>query len=498
MGAGRLRYAVSAVLAAAFAVSRFWRIGDQCLWFDEIFSVHAAEHQWIELLRFVALDIIHPPLFYIILKIWIGIGGDAAVWLRSFSAVFAILSLLPLLMLVKELSLPKWTSAITLLLLTVNGSLLKYSQEVRMYSTLMCISLFSLWLFTRYFNKGKDLNLLIVVNILLTYTHYFGWFVVLTEVAVIVHRQRIKWRAALKMTAIVGSAFLPWVVVVITSASRSGIGQNIGWMSRPALREIVTLLFGLVDPFYFQAVSIEPISSYRWSIPILLIISVSLIIFFVRKAEQTARYLLSAFVAVPVTLAFVLSWILPYSIWGTRHLIIIFGPALALFSLAIASLPQKWLLTASLTFLILFAGAGFITEASAPKPKMPWCNWEGLANEIPEKEPATVYVFEDLIAYQLWYATKDRAVRPRIVKVEGLPDSAEDKAFFLPRGFEEVHRVDLDELPPNNAMIFYRTLIANGNGDPRKALADRGFQVNIVRTTTSQFEIDAVGTLSKQ
>jgi len=51
------------LLAVLFVGVRLWRLDASCLWFDEVFSVHAARHGWAALLDFVALDLIHPPLF---------------------------------------------------------------------------------------------------------------------------------------------------------------------------------------------------------------------------------------------------------------------------------------------------------------------------------------------------------------------------------------------------------------------------------------------------
>ncbi|MFM9903037.1 MAG: hypothetical protein ACKVQJ_00530 [Pyrinomonadaceae bacterium] len=175
------RFAIFGTLVAAYVALRFWHLTDSCLWFDEIFSVHAAEHPWNELLSFVALDLVHPPLFYILLKLWIGLGGESVFWLRTFAVLFSVASIFPLIAFQSELKLNIPIQAISLYFLLVNGSLLKYSQEVRMYSLLMCLALFSMWLFARYFFKGKSFVPLIIVNILLIYTHYFGWCVVLTR-----------------------------------------------------------------------------------------------------------------------------------------------------------------------------------------------------------------------------------------------------------------------------------------------------------------------------
>ncbi|HRA42011.1 MAG TPA: glycosyltransferase family 39 protein, partial [Pyrinomonadaceae bacterium] len=201
------------VLIVCIAVfSRFWGLDRSCLWFDEIFSVHAAEHGWQTILSFVALDLIHPPLFYVLLKLWISVGGESLVWLRILPVTLSCICIFPFLMIAKELRLSFWQRTVGLLIFAVNGSLVKYAQEVRMYSLLQLLSLISIWLFIRYFIRGKSLSALIVVNLILVYSHYFGWFVITGGVLAIVIFQRIKIRAVLLMFAGVFVGFLPWVI----------------------------------------------------------------------------------------------------------------------------------------------------------------------------------------------------------------------------------------------------------------------------------------------
>jgi uncharacterized membrane protein len=281
-----LKIAVSAVclitLCAVYVAVRLWRMTDSCLWFDEIFSVHAAEHDWGSLCWFVAQDLIHPPFFYALLKIWIGFGGESIFWLRLLPLLFATLSLIPFILVCRELKQTRSTILFAIFLLSINGSLINYTQRVRMYTLLMCLSLFSIWLFARYFNRGKSLFALLIVNLFLVYTHYFGPLVVGCEVAIVLLFQRIKWRGAAAIFGSATLAMLPWAYAVL-SASRSGseLSQNIAWISRPGLREIGIFIFDLIEPFYFQFSTTEPTSIYAVTVPLLLIFLVAKTLFLI-------------------------------------------------------------------------------------------------------------------------------------------------------------------------------------------------------------------------
>ena len=151
----RIQAFVMAAVCVLYVAARLWRLTDSCLWFDELFSVHAAEHSWNSLSWFVALDLIHPPLFYMILKAWIAVGGESLLWLRLFPLLFSVIALIPFFLLGRELKLSKRTIALALFLLAVNGPMIKWAQFVRMYTLLMCLALFSIWLLARYLNSGK-------------------------------------------------------------------------------------------------------------------------------------------------------------------------------------------------------------------------------------------------------------------------------------------------------------------------------------------------------
>src|ERR1700683_4803189 len=82
----RLQPATIATIAvvALFVGMRLWRITDFALDGDEIFSVQLARDNWRDLFTAAVQDAIHPPLLYVLLKLWIGIGGESLLWLRLF------------------------------------------------------------------------------------------------------------------------------------------------------------------------------------------------------------------------------------------------------------------------------------------------------------------------------------------------------------------------------------------------------------------------------
>lgn len=464
---------------------RLWGLTDSCLWFDEIFSVHAAEHSWNELFPFVALDLIHPPLFYALLKFWISIGGESLLWLRSLPLILSLLAVVPFILLCREFDVFGWARVLGVFLFAVNGTLIKYSQEIRMYSLLLLLSLLSMWLFMRFFRRGYGVAGLIAVNLLVVYTHYFGWLVIAAEVASILMLQRSRWRQAALMPGIVALGFLPWAITVWRAAGGgASLGQNIGWMGRPELLGIIQFALDLIEPVYNQATNIDPASDYRVSVPLLLIATAALSAYFYARreregGEEHALKLLLAFVCVPVGLAFIASWALPYSLWGTRHLIIVFAPFLILLTKAILDMPVRTLRTAAVSLIILFSGFALVKASRSSAPVYSWCNWQPLAVEAARTYPAPIYAFEDAVAYHLWFGLRHNGEYGiDVLKISNLPGVGEDRAYFLPRGFDEIKSVNAADIHEGRIWIAYRGEAIDETRQPLKTLIDAGYKID--------------------
>lgn len=484
----RGRYAVCAALIAIYILLRVWGLTSSCLWFDEIFSIHAAGHTWNTILGFVAQDLIHPPLSYLLLKIWISAGGEGLLWVRLFPVFFSVLALVPFFLLCRELKLGFFTTALALFIFAVNGSLIKYSQEVRMYAPLLCLSLFSVWLFVRFLNSGKGVILLAVVNILMVYTHYFGWLVILSQLVAIAIIRREKLLKAGAMTAVVFAAFVPWIVLIMGAApAGEKFAQNIGWMQRPGAVELSQFVLSLFEPIYFKASSLDYASNYPVSIILFLLVGFAIFLYLQKFAaeiqeEKQKAFTLLAFVAAPVFLALVASWILPYSVWGTRHLIIVFVPFIILIAWMIDKVEISAIGYSVAGAFVVLSVVAFGLQAARGATRYIWCGWEVLASDLENStrestDRTQVYVFEDLTAYHFWFALRNSPEKFQIDKMQGLENLAEDKAYFLPRGFDSVKRVDIREMQGEKFWIAFRTKEWDILKSPLYDMAARGYVI---------------------
>jgi len=480
-------------ICVLYVLFRLWNLTENCLWFDEIFSIHAAEHDWQSLFGFVARDLIHPPLFYVLLKIWILIGGESLVWLRLFPVFFSTVALVPFYFICRQSKLNFETVAIAFSLFAANGALIKYAQEVRMYAVLLCFSLCSLWLFLRFLNFGKSFTALTIVNILLVYTHYFGWFVVSSEVAAILIFQRIKISRILAMFAVTFLSFTPWIFAIWQAMKlNADFSQNLGWANRPNLEVLIQFIFDLIEPFYFQLTNVDKTSIFLITVPLLLILIVAAVSCLITRSvegnvEKRSVFLLLIFVLAPVILAFSASWTLPVSVWGTRHLIVVFAPFLILAAIVVERISILYLKLAVLALIFWLTGIAFLIQIQRGTTPTILCAWENLAGDLERSEPISgertkVFVFEDLAAYDFWFALRGSENKFKIVKVNGISELAEDTAYFLPRGFDAVEKTEENGLSGERFFIAFRDTEWNETKPPLRNLTTIGYKFVLRKT----------------
>src|ERR1044072_2873138 len=489
------------LLVCLYVAARLWRLTAACLWFDELFSVHAARHTWGDLWRFVAAALIHPPLFYALLKLWTMAGGESLLWLRLFPFVTSLVALVPLLLLPRELRLGTGATNISLLVAAANGYLLKYAQEVRMYDLLLLLTLTSLWLCLRLLKReGGARGLLLAlffVNLLVVYTHHYGLLVVACEAAFLALRERRRLGAFLLTVAGLGLAYVPWVVACVrANGTGGGLAQNIGWIGRPGPSDLVELFALFNQPFYFRQSSVDPLYGRGGALLGLLLVGLPIVVLIIRWLRQRdkgdvevngAVAFLLLFTLLPVALAFAASYVLPQSVWGTRHLIVAAGPYALLAGLALGHLRPTWWRMAALLLLccwLTFVGA---LRAVRQEAAYVWCAWEGLGVSAARDEAgeAKVYAFEDLVAYHLWFAL-EREGRFRVVSIEGAPGVAEDPAYFLPRDFDGVAVANPEALQGERFWAAFRDTNWDESRQPLKLIKERGYRAERVYEATAQ------------
>ena len=127
------------------ALLRLHGLAEESIWLDEATSILLAQERLPDLIRATAQDI-HPPGYYALLHLWLGLGPGA--WIaRSLSAFLGIISVAAIYQLGKS-ALGQGAGLATALLLAVSPLHIWYAQETRMYALVTLLALlgsYALW-----------------------------------------------------------------------------------------------------------------------------------------------------------------------------------------------------------------------------------------------------------------------------------------------------------------------------------------------------------------
>jgi mannosyltransferase len=392
----RLSLYLFCAVAVIFIAVRLWHLTSYGLFGDEVFTLWTAAQDWRSLFASVVGDVVHPPLFYVVLKLWIGIGGQSIFWLKLLPALFSVASVLPFFLLCRELKLSASAMNLALWLMAVNGFLITHSQELRMYSLLLFLTLTSLWLFTEFANQNVDVTrtqfLLCAVNLLLVFTHYYGWVVVALEFMFLLILKRQRLRRFAIGAAVLGLCFSPWVWFVAKAARVNPSRVDFVWNRPPAASELVGFYGNLNGPL-----------SYRWKVfgtgLVMLVFLAPVVVWLARilrrrrdSGETLAFWWLVLFAFGPVALSFVASHLLPQPVWAFRYLIIAAPAYMLLVAASAHRLQTRRVRIGAIVLLFCWSGvSGFSETANRSK-----IAWEPLVREMIQAEsgkaPVKFYV----------------------------------------------------------------------------------------------------------
>jgi hypothetical protein len=396
-----------ALIALLFAALRVWNLTAYGLFSDEVFSAETVHRAWPQMQWAIIEDVVHPPLFYYLLKAWI-IATDSLLWMKLLPVFFSLVAIIPFVLLCRELKLGAATINLALFLTAVNEYLVGYAQELRMYSLLMLLVTTSMWLFAKLINADHRAMAaqvgLLGANLLLVYTHYYGWLIVGCELLFVLIKRRERLTAIATSTATVAVAFLPWALVVTGAAdAKGGLGPNLKWNTRPTVNDLFQHYVTLDGPVYTSwraaatlfstAIFLTPVLIWTWQSlkargkgqkpkakrdkdsngP-------------VAKADEADSLVLSwlALLAfLPAIIAFAASYMLAQSVWGSRFLIVVAPAYLLLIAVAVTRL-RRWRAIAIALVAAWAALSGALQLSDRDK-----INWQPLVARMIGQEMST-------------------------------------------------------------------------------------------------------------
>ncbi|HYF27309.1 MAG TPA: glycosyltransferase family 39 protein [Baekduia sp.] len=318
--------AAAALLALLCGLSTALRTQalDAKLWIDEGLSIGIASHAFTDIPSVLQQDG-SPPLYYLLLHLWIEALGDGEARTHALSLAFS-LGTIPAGFWAGRALFGTRAAWATAALAALNPYLTFYAQETRMYSLLALLSLGTTATFALTFAQRRRgaLPAFVVLAALLAYTHNWGLFLLAGTAAAVVglvwQEEDAQARRGLVRDAAIGYGALAllyaaWLPTLVGQARETGAP----WAERPGLHDVVVGFTG--------ALGGDPASSLAAFMAITGLVAT---IRGARRSDPVARALLAIAGAglVGVLLAFLASQVSPA--WASRYLGAFLGPVLLL------------------------------------------------------------------------------------------------------------------------------------------------------------------------
>ena len=192
-GLGRIPFVLQTIwvlLLASFL--SLWRLGAADLWVDEAISYWIARKPLLELLTYsLSRAWEHPPVYYVLLRLWMGLLGDSEFALRAFSWFGMVLAVTAIATLARRWFGDRIALAAALIAAT-NPMMVKHARDARMYIWLMALVVLSVYAFDRALlrNRWRDWALFLGVLALAVGMHYLIALVFLCYAIFLVMRWR--------------------------------------------------------------------------------------------------------------------------------------------------------------------------------------------------------------------------------------------------------------------------------------------------------------------
>jgi len=288
------------------AFFRFYNNTAIALWHDEAFSALYLRYPWGEMMYRIGLDV-HPPLYYLVLRVWSYFAG-ASLWsLRLVSIFFAVLTIWSAYIFVKAAFHNKKLALLAALFIAINPFQIQYALEARMYTLGTFFALWSSYFLVRALdqqNENKNFSRYWLGYALTLaagfYTHYYLLFTITAQglyLLIYAFKSRsIKiFLSGIGAYVIAAILYLPWIKTFLAQLSRVEASYWIPPMNRWSVPGTVwKMIFG------GQGAS---------HIPLIITSAVSLIViyYFAKKVRNPAKWLIIFGVVIPIIAAVALS-----------------------------------------------------------------------------------------------------------------------------------------------------------------------------------------------
>ena len=264
------------ILAVA-AVLRFAFLGHNSVWFDEAYVVRISLFPLQAIPGLLRTAEFHPPLFYLLMKAWIGVAGFREAAIRVPSACFSVV-VVGLTYAVARRVVSEPASLLSALLVSLSPFAVMAGQDAKMYALLGALTLASMLALAESIEHAGAVRwgAYVLATTLMVYTHYLGFLVVLAQGVWVAWFERVHLRRWLIAASVIAMVFAPWGPSFWSQITRTPAG---GWGEHASLLDLSQLLglyaFGGsllgMPSFFFKNASLRPFEQLLLLIPFIVV-----------------------------------------------------------------------------------------------------------------------------------------------------------------------------------------------------------------------------------
>lgn len=361
---------------------------NQSLWLDEGISLVSSKSlSFYQIIYELAPSDVHPPGYYLLLKVWILIFGDSTIAARILSVIFGVL-LIYITYLLARKYFGKTTAYLSSLFMAVSPLGVYYSQEIRMYSAAAFFSGASFWFLSLVIDGKKYASFLYIIsNLAVLSLDYTAYLIFPAQIIfVFLYNRKIfpKILILLICTFILATPFL--ILLPEQLSKGRDAAQNLPLWAKvvggSSLKDFALLFAKNI----VGRISFENKMFYGGIVSIFSLLYLYLL-YKAWKTKESRMFFL--WLLTPIILSFSISFFLP--IFAYHRFIFILPALYILFSVGILSL-KKFHLTIILSILVVSLASLGIYYLN---PIYQRENWKQAFDFVSKKKSNDLILFED-------------------------------------------------------------------------------------------------------